>query len=203
MILKSYIKSLGFLDKVTNLKRVAIREPLLYRADYKYAMKHGGSILHQFIKKIKAGPGWVFDVRVHHLLKDQLPAIDAYHLDFYKKEHSAKVIVAIMGSCSLTKFISEKSKFRNPNGRKRITNFPVGINTYQMKNYEIVEFDTSTFHSATPAVKDGWRIFMRAAKDLVVSNEISSNAFIWDKGNKGQPNLEMWIADKQPHVRRF
>jgi hypothetical protein len=212
MILKSHVKSLGFLDKV-DVEAAARQETILHRASWSFALEHGGPVLHNFIKKIGAGPGWIFDVRVHHLLKDQLPAIDAYHLDFWTDTNpQAKVVIGVIGDCSLTRFIDLDIEVLTKHFEYFSRQIPSRIkygedepDTYQIKNYEIIEYNSSTFHKATPAIKKGWRILVRAAKGsdaLVPNNEKDFPSLIWNKGNKGNP--DWWVHDgklrRHPHA---
>lgn len=183
----SQLKTIGWLD--FHSEEEIKREIMFSKSTYDFLKGYAGPITHEFISKLNINPedSWIFDVRVHYLKKDILPAIDAWHLDFWSplvSPEQSPCIMAVVGDCSLPQFITSDLELSSNKltWLKEIDNKQ--IETYSTKSREINLFSTWDFHRATPAINDGWRLFLRAVKTptLMPDNAIVDQFYVWERG---------------------
>lgn len=167
-------------------------EPMLFNCDVVSAHKMGGVLTRAFLRSLTLewlnDPTLVVDSRVHMLMPGWFPAIPGYHHDDvprtrcdgqpnyespeYRSEH---VLMLVNGDVCPTHFAIGAKDFKVP---------PVGEVIYKawhpqvdaaVKSGELelisvpdrtlCFFDDRTWHQATPAVKAGWRWFIRASRN--------------------------------------
>ena len=186
-------------------------EPMLYSADLKFALKHGGKITRAFVNGLNVNKDWIIDTRVHMLMKDWYPCIGGWHMDNiprnsddgqpnYKNpafisDHILCVIDS--GTGSLTEFINDPVSLTDvPKGKMVYDHFSSIINEkieageLSTSNYDsgdIVKFDSLTFHRGKPATGSGWRFFIRATTNTPQKayNKIRRQVNVYQDINSG------------------
>lgn len=199
---KSYPHHVNWLNAFSQEQVKA--EPMLFSADWEFAEKHGGPITRQFLEVLDA-KGWrgaIFDSRTHMLMSGWYPCIPGWHLDDvprtrkdgqpdhanprYKAEH----VMAVVGDASLTEFINNRVELEDvPEGKGVV----YGVWNEQLRrclhpndirvarDREVIAFDWQTFHRGVPAIKSGWRFFIRASRNTErkFTNEIRSQVQVY------------------------
>lgn len=187
-------------------------EPMFFSAHSSYVNKHGGKISQLFIDRVYQAWGthdFIIDSRVHMLMKGWYPCIPGWHLDdvprtradgqpdhanpIYKSEH----MMAFYGDAAPTKFLLADDFILAdiPEGRgvvyqrwhndiEYFLNFKVpGFTEVDAEPSTLISFNWQSFHRGTAAVKDGWRLFIRATKlsttNRVVKNEIRKQVQVY------------------------
>lgn len=167
-------------------------EPMLFSCNAFYATALSGPLTKAFLDALpntwREAPDLIVDSRVHMLMPGWFPAIPGYHHDDvprsrcdgqpnyetpeYRSEH---VLMLVNADVCPTQFAIGAKDFHIP---------PVGETIYKawhpqvdsaVKNGEmelvsvpdrtLCFFDDRTWHQATPAVKSGWRWFIRASRN--------------------------------------
>lgn len=196
--IKSGLAMLGRLPSFTQTQ--VKNEPMLFSCNAAAAMDLGGPITRAFLGML--GPAWthrqdfIFDSRVHMLMKGWYPCIPGWHHDdvprsspdgqpnYDAPEYKAIHALALVGDCCPTEFAL---------GTITLPGLPDGQVIYRTWHREVEEavrggalaleraaegiiyrFDWQTFHQGRPALKDGWRWFGRASIDTgrVPTNEL-------------------------------
>lgn len=179
-------------------------EPMLHRADWEFAYKHGGPLTRQFLVHL---PWWsdvvLIDSRVHMLMPGMYPCIPGWHHDDVPREredgqpnyidpsYRAEHCMALWGDCSLTEFaIGEHLVDIPPVGKKIYKELSPIVERLcedgMLKRViapegRMIYFDWETWHKGTPATKNGFRFFIRATRwsKLPAKNEIRLNANVY------------------------
>lgn len=207
MIRSSFYPGSGFLshysdDQIKN-------EPMLFSADYNYAMENGGPITKQFIMQlppeIAGKPDFIFDSRSHMLMEGWYPCIPGWHLDDVPRtrkdgqpdhvypEYKSKHAMALVGDASVTSFLQGNfvlEDILDGDGRTIYKVWDEAINKAletvpslekAAPTNQIIFFDCETFHRGNPATKSGWRWFGRASWNTKreVKNEIRNQVQVY------------------------
>lgn len=177
-------------------------EPMLHRADIRFAWAHGGPLTARFIRALP----WeevLIDSRVHMLMPGMWPCIPGWHHDdvprsrkdgqpnYLTPEYHAEHCMALWGDCSLTEFAVGEADFELP---------PIGQKIYkawdpvveakceagELKRVRAPEcrqvfFDWQSWHRGMPTTKTGFRFFIRATRNsgLSTRNEVRQNANVY------------------------
>lgn len=177
MIIKPQMQTIGYFKKYSQKK--IKKEPMFHRAKYSFVKKHCGPIVQKFIKDLDKT--WLIDVRLHKLQKGERPAIAAWHLDFYQKDYPMDFEnrMVVIGDCSLPEFVTSDLEVDDI---EPVT-FLHGksFESRQIKEGEIVSFTATDYHRATPAIKFGYRLFIRATNctNIKEHNEMPKVSFIY------------------------
>lgn len=149
----------------------------------------------------------VIDVRVTMLMEGYYPAIPGWHCDDFPRYRNGQpdltapdsaihymCVIADTPGLSTTKFVIEEVKLELD--EKRVwadlhnnIDFMVEhgyINTKQIKEGEIVQFNQEAIHTAVPATRAGWRLFFRASNShRIPLNEIRKQVQVYTPLNAG------------------
>lgn len=168
-------------------------ETMLFSADYNFARRNGDIITQSFLDKLPEDwkkSKIKIDSRVHMLMKDWYPCIPGWHHDDiprtrsdrqpnyekldYESEH---IIMVVNADVAPTQFIvGEIDMDIPPIGKviydvwnRDINSFlpHIALCNFELKEVEdcvIYHFDWQSFHRGTAAVKNGWRMFIRASR---------------------------------------
>jgi hypothetical protein len=166
-------------------------EPMLFSCNADAAWSLGGSLTRAFLDAMSAdwlgAPDLIIDSRVHMLMPGWFPAIPGYHHDDvprsgpdgqpnyvdpeYRSEHL--MCLANADVCP-TEFAVGTVNYPIPCGRVIYGDWhPRVIASVRRGDLQIcaapdrtlIRFDDRTFHQAVPAVKNGWRWFIRATRN--------------------------------------
>jgi hypothetical protein len=164
-------------------------EPMIFSGDAEFCRKHGGPITKDFLARLPlAGYSKVIiDSRVHMLMPGWYPCIPGWHLDDIPRtradgqpdhEHPAYKsfnIMSIIGDASVTEFIEGKLALKdigfgegavygkwNAEINRRLGSANCDISVRRVVPTNIISFRFGAFHRGVPAVKNGWRFFIRA-----------------------------------------
>lgn len=202
------INKIGQLDTERYLS-VIKHEPMLFAASYSFAEANGGpltkSFLYSLIDKDIPLDDLIIDTRVHMLMKGWFPCIPGWHHDdvirtrqdgqpdydhpnALKPEHIVCVVDG--GTGSMTEFISSEltmtevpvDKVVYKEWNSEINNDRINdVSIQTIKNGEILQFNTETFHRGVSAVGNGFRWFCRASfnSTRTPANEIRQNANVY------------------------
>jgi hypothetical protein len=201
MIISSQI-SIG--DKLPSFTQEQIKnEPMLFSADYDFAMQNAGVITKSFLKALPR-QNIVIDSRVHMLMPNWYPCIPGYHHDDVPREapngqpeyinpsyRSLHALAIFNGEICPTEFAIGISEFSDPLQHdivykewhkevqeklalKELTKFTAPSNT-------VIYLDDRTWHQGTAAVGSGWRFFIRASWNTKreVKNEIRKQVQVY------------------------
>lgn len=165
-------------------------EPMLFSCNLKSARELGGPITHAFLNRIPINiltkSDFIVDSRVHMLMPLWYSSIPGFHHDDIPRSdktgqpdyhnpayHSQHVMGLINGDICPTKFALGTSSFNDivdgekyykvwhPVVEEKIKNGEL-TSWSALSNYPIY-FDCDTWHTGTPAVKNGWRWFIRCS----------------------------------------
>ena len=175
-------------------------EPMFFNSSFDFAYENGGEPTKQFleaISKVVDKDKIIIDSRVHMLMKGWYPCIPGYHHDdvprerkdgqpeYYKPSYRSKhALVLYNAEVCPTQFALGNNVFSNPEDHKIIykewhkeVQRLIDHNqlyVFNAPNNQIVFFDDRTWHQGTAAIKNGWRLFIRASwqTDRKPTNEI-------------------------------
>jgi hypothetical protein len=184
----------GYEDKVLK------NEPMLFRCEWEAAYQLGNEPTRKFLLALPKdwqNNSTLVDSRVHMLMKGWYPCIPGYHHDdvprersdgqpeyfnpSYRSEHA---MILYNGSICPTEFALGERTFQDvPLGeiyyRKWHPEVVLALEAGTLERYSapentIIHFNDRTWHQGTPAVKSGWRLFIRATKNskLKPANEV-------------------------------
>jgi len=180
--------------------RVVESEPMLFRADWDFAMSNGGTITMLFLDAIKdvvPRDSVVIDSRSHMLMRGWFPCIPGWHHDDvrrtgpngqpdyenqgYHSRHLMCVVDALdQPTEALTEFMigNIDVPWPVPDGTNVYSTWDAYLNTMsakpriiQVKSGQIVDFDAHAFHRGVPAKYTGWRFFIRLTTDTGIKPE--------------------------------
>ena len=167
-------------------------EPMLFSCDWDFAHSHGGTLTRLFLDSVppewaELRDAMVIDSRVHMLMKGWYPAIPGWHLDdvprtrddgqpdHVRPSYYARNLMALWNAdVAPTEFIlgREFHLIDVPPGQGVVygkwhddieTLIHAGeLRTMAVPDRRYVDFGWGDFHQATPAVRFGWRFFIRA-----------------------------------------
>jgi hypothetical protein len=175
-------------------------EPMLFNCDLKTASELGGPLTKAFLEALPNYWKWsddmVIDSRVHMLKKGWFPCIPGFHHDdvprersdgqpnYIKPSYHSEHVLALIGDCCPTQFATGLSTFPEvPLGEKYykvwhplvVEKIKKGeLQSVNAPSNKLVYFDWQTWHQGVPAIKDGWRWFIRASRntDRKPTNEL-------------------------------
>lgn len=163
-------------------------EPMLFNCDYDSAWDLGGRLTKIFLSlldgKFKSKKDLIIDSRVHMLMTGWWPCIPGFHHDDIPRErkdgqpnyknpsYKAEHCMALVGDCCPTEFAIGESKFPDVKLGKKYYKVWHPLVVKKIKEGELkkvsapinklIYFNHETWHQGIPAVKDGWRWFVRA-----------------------------------------
>ena len=191
MVIDSQFQLGAKIDRVFTNDEVK-NEPMLFGCDARHAEDLGGPLTRAFLAALpiswRYAPDLVVDSRVHMLIPGWFPAIPGYHHDDvprsredgqpnyvnpeYRSEH---VMMLVNAEVCPTAFAVGSLDFTVP---------PLGRTIYKewhpdvesavkagvlklesIPDRTLAFFDDRAWHQATPAVKNGWRWFIRASRN--------------------------------------
>jgi hypothetical protein len=184
------------------------QEPMLFSADVRFALEHGGLITREFISRL---PGdwykdYIIDSRVHMLMPGWYPCIPGWHLDDVPRTrpdgqpdhahpaYKASNIMAIVGDASITEFIKGNLELEdvgfnqgavygtwNAEINKRLAEQNCQISIRKVPELTLIDFKFGAFHRGVPATKNGWRFFIRANYNTArkVMNEVRQQTQVY------------------------
>jgi len=184
---KPTLKEVGVLQSRTESE--IENEPMLFSADYHFALEHGGPITKEFVSQLDLSKNWIIDTRVHMLMEGWYPCIGGWHCDNIPRNTSNgqpnyknpafisthRLAVVDMGTGSLTEFLKDPVLLKDPDDKNKVfgswskeINKQIAegiISSQKIKSNKIVEFDALMFHRGCKATGKGWRFFIRATTD--------------------------------------
>lgn len=207
---KSNAKVIGSMNKNISVEMIK-NEEMIFNGDRDFALEEGGLITQSFVYKfLDPNKDWIIDSRVHMLMEDWYPCIGGWHLDdvprdeltgqpnIHNPEYIAEHILCVIdiGTGSLTQFLSSDVDLPHPPKDKMVyeyynkeieENRRFGGCTTFYPNRSVISFDSNTFHRGTPALKSGWRFFIRATTNTnrKPANEIRRQSNVYLDTNKG------------------
>jgi hypothetical protein len=179
-------------NKVADYTQEEVKnEPMLFSCDLKAAYNLGGKITRAFLKNLPQefyyDERLIIDSRVAMLQKGWYPSIPGFHVDDVPREredkqpnhinpsYRARHCMLLVGDCSLTRFALGEGQLEEPDlgtviygdWHPKVVDM---VNKGELKEYtapekQLIMFDWQTFHEATAATKNGFRIFLRATID--------------------------------------
>ncbi len=175
-------------------------ETMLFSANYSFAMEHASEPTREFLNSLPdewRNDNTIIDSRVHMLMPGWYPCIPGYHHDdvprersdgqpeyfspSYRSEHA---MVIYNGSICPTQFAIGSSEFEDIPLNKiyykewhKIVEQKIEIGeltSISCPENKVLFFNDRTWHQGTPAIKNGWRLFIRASRNThrKVFNEI-------------------------------
>ncbi len=173
-------------------------EPILFQSSFEFAMKNGGPITREFLQTLPSDQNVIIDSRVHLLQPTWCPAIPGYHLDHVprclanaqpdlaqtlKQDH----YMAVIGnSISSPEFVTQEITLEIDETKPIYPQCDVQITALNPDRMQVMDnnvwrFNSQSFHRAVPAVKDGWRYFVRASynTDIVPKNKIRKQVQVY------------------------
>lgn len=185
-------------------------EPMFFNCDWKFAWNNGGEPTKQFINELTSKlskeeqQNIIIDSRVHMLMPGWFPCIPGFHHDDVPRERtdgqpeynnpsyrSKHAMVLYNGDTCPTEFAIGKADFKGvplnetiyKQWHLEVTN---KIKANLLKSVlapsdQIIIFDDRTWHQGTQAVKDGWRLFIRASwnTNRKATNEIRKQVQVY------------------------
>jgi hypothetical protein len=182
-------------------------EPMLFNCDIRHSIKYGKSITLDFLMslpmEILKNPTFIFDSRVHMLMKGWFPCIPGFHHDDVERTlatgqpnyinpstRSNHAFALVNGDICPTEFalgdysleIPEEGiiyKEWHPKVQSLISD---GLMTsHKVKSNQVIFFNDRAFHQGTKAVENGWRWFGRASWDTTrkPTNEIRNQVQVY------------------------
>lgn len=182
-------------------------EPMLFNCDWEAAYVMGNEPTRLFLLSLPSD--WhnsktIIDSRVHMLMPGWYPCIPGYHHDDVPRERqdgqpeylnpsyrSDHAMILYNGSICPTEFATGKAEF---------SDIPLGEVFYKHWHNEVMQkiatgeltklsapentmifFNDRTWHQGVPAVKNGWRLFIRASKNTgrKATNEIRKQVQVY------------------------
>jgi hypothetical protein len=162
-------------------------EPMLFSASRDWAEAQGGPITKEFLSKLPKHCECLIDSRVHMLMPGWYPCIPGWHLDDVPRTrpdgqpdhaHPAYTswnVMAIIGDASVTEFIRGDLELEdvgfhegavygkwNAEINKRLAQRDCTISIRRVPSETLISFNFGAFHRGVPAIKNGWRFFIRA-----------------------------------------
>lgn len=167
----------------------------LYQASPEFAFKHGGLITKEFLRQCPLTGNVIIDVRIHHLRKDEYPAIPGFHLDWIPRKNkgtepdmtripSGHHVVMIIGETSLTEFLDiplelefpDTQPFAYANSYIKDHRLPV----WNVSSGDLVRFTSRDWHRPVPAQGTEWRLFIRASQvEVRPANQIRTQSQVY------------------------
>jgi hypothetical protein len=191
------------LSSYLNDEFIIKNEPMLFNCDVPSARRLGGPITNEFLDKLD-WPDAIIDSRVHMLFPNFWPCIGGWHCDDVERTRSdgqpnyenmtyhAEHCMALVGAeIAPTEFALGKITVRYiPIGKKVYKEWhPIIQDHIQLgvaksrfiSNGVLTYFNWETFHRGTPAVKSGWRFFIRASRNTArkASNELRKQVQVY------------------------
>lgn len=178
------------------------REPMLFRADERFARQRGGEITSAFLDRLPTDLGEpIIDSRVHMLMPGFYPCIPGWHHDDVPREradgqpnyetpsyHAEHVMMLVNADVAPTEFAIGFVRLPDvPFGRRvyqvwdGMLNEHPGVTIHPVEDRVLVKFDDQAFHRGVPAVKRGWRFFIRASFGTlrVPTNEVRTQVQVY------------------------
>lgn len=155
-------------------------EPILFQCSFEFAMEYGGVITKEFLQRMPETKNVIIDTRSHMLMKTWCPAIPGYHTDHVPRSlpnaqpdltqtaHQTHYMAVIGDSVSSPEFVTQPITLQIDETKPIYRQCNEQINAlnpdrmFVMDN-NIWKFSSTDFHRATPAIKDGWRFFVRSS----------------------------------------
>lgn len=164
-------------------------EPMFFNCSWNYAHAHGGIPTKMFLESLPKelqNENTIIDSRVHMLMPNWFPCIPGFHHDdvdrntengqpnyknpSYRPKHA---LILFSGDVCPTEFAIGEAEFSNPEQhdivykhwhKEVIEKISKGeLTSVFAPNNNIVYFDDRTWHQGTKALKNGWRLFIRAS----------------------------------------
>jgi len=170
---------------------VVKNEPMFFNANLAFIYENGGPITKAFVDNLPhtwKNEDTVWDSRVHMLMPGWFPCIPGFHHDdvprssidqqpnYDDPEYRSKHIIGLvngdicptefaLGDFNLPGIVDGEIIYKHwhplvvqhlINGQAQSFSVPSG---------RYIEFDDRSFHQGTPAIKGGWRWFIRGSKD--------------------------------------
>ncbi len=180
-------------------------EPILFQSSFEFAMENGGPITREFLQTLPSDQNVIIDSRVHLLQPTWCPAILGYHLDHIprslpnaqpdltqtvKQDH----YMAVIGNgISSPEFVTQEITLEIDETKPIYPQCDAQINALNPDRMQVMDnnvwrFGPQSFHRATPAIKEGWRFFVRASfnTDVVPKNKIRKQVQVY------LPNTRTW-----------
>ena len=165
-------------------------EPMLFNCDLRGAYEHGGRITEEFLGALPEE--WrdaplVIDSRVHMLMPGWYPCIPGWHHDDVPRTRSdgqpnygpgqcrsEHIMALVNAEICPTQFAIGEGEFEEPAlGRTIYSDWHPEVERLVDEMYLypwwaqsnlLIQFNDRTWHRGTPAVKSGWRFFIRASR---------------------------------------
>jgi hypothetical protein len=205
------MKTFKFVPQLTHHGVMQVRtegeienEPILYQADFGFALEHGGPITREFLTWLPKMTDVIIDTRVHMLMQSWTPAIPGFHLDHVPRtlpgaqpdlsQNTAQEhYMAIVGAgISSPEFVIEPITLQIDETKPIYQQCNEQINKMNVDKMKIADnniwkFSSQDFHRATPAIKDGWRFLIRASFNTGVApkNKIRKQTQVYMDPNRG------------------
>lgn len=169
---------------------VVKNEPMLFNCDLQHAYDLGGQMTRAIINRLPRD--WyevplVVDSRVHMLMPGWYPCIPGWHHDDVPRtradgqpnyhgnqNRSQHIMCLVNGDICPTAFATGSSWFDEPaHGRVLYEDWHPQVEEQIQKGVlkrtfapsnQLVLFDDRTWHTGTPALKNGWRFFIRFSR---------------------------------------
>ena len=163
-------------------------EPMLFSADFDFAVAHGGPLTWRFIQALnyefREAPDLIIDSRVHMLMPGFFPCIPGFHHDDVPRTrvdkqpnydtpeyHSKHAVMLVNGDICPTEFALGECELDYVDGivykkwhQDVVQLLEDGkIERSSCPSNQVVYFNYETFHQGTKAVAGGWRFFIRAS----------------------------------------
>lgn len=191
MLFNSQVKNRGNFSTKFSKEEIS-NEPMLYRADFDFALRNGGDTTKEFLYSLPND--WWFakdvtiDSRVHMLMPGWYPCIPGMHHDdiprtrsdgqpdYENPGYNAKHLIGLVNAkIAPTEFaLGEIDLEIPPEGQLIYRDWHPKIMqaiadgkmaSFKAKSGIMYEFDNYSFHQGTAAVSSGWRWFIRVSKD--------------------------------------
>lgn len=176
-------------DTLPDFTQVQVKnEPMLFSCDAATAWEKGSDLTRSFLEilpdEFADAKDLVIDSRVHMLMPNWYPCIPGFHHDDVPRErqdgqpnyknpsYHAKHCLVLVGDCCPTEFAVGEAEFPDvelgqtyykvwhPMVKEKIQNKQ--LQSVMAPSNRLVFFDAYTWHQGTPAIKNGWRWFVRA-----------------------------------------
>ena len=183
-------------------------EPMFFNCTWKYAYDNGGEPTKEFLLALPENlhnDKTIIDSRVHMLMARWWPCIPGFHHDdvprdkgtqpnYYNASYRSKhALVLFNGDVCPTEFAIGTSEFPDvdsgevyykvwhPMVEEKIKSGE--LKSVSAPSDQVVFFDDRSWHQGVQAVKDGWRLFIRASWDTgrVPTNEIRRQVQVYMK----------------------
>jgi hypothetical protein len=175
-------------------------EPMFFNSGIQFAYDNGGPITREFVACLPHD--WqtsdvVLDSRVHMLMRGWYPCIPGWHHDDVPRStqtgqpnydcpeyHSEHLVGLVNAEICPTQFMTDEIIVSDPDINKtiyRVWDEEVQgmvdknlVKIYSAESGKYIQFDANSFHRGVPAVKDGWRWFIRLSRNTHRSKNITN-----------------------------